>query len=372
MSHSDQPQTTDQDDQEQLTDQQIVERARQMDAFPEAEDYDPDANHQARIQGGMAPDDDTWNEFGIALRPLLVDGHDIGKRVLMRNGKPLEVVSDRYKVLPHERLAVVADEIADELGMVKWDQFDGDWYIEMDQHIIMDDDGRRMHALYAQPDPVEIGDDDDEIHIGFAVHNSIDSSLGFNVGLFTFRHACANMVWMGVNGDGMGFDDRDVVAHYGHKHTKGLNVEYDTLKAQIEQTLYHADTVSEAYRNWREEYVSVEDALALLEEAESGRLADSDLPEWLQTAQEQLENARENVAENESISEENQDELSQEATEGIVRQNLPGTETRWQTYNGLTAEIWHSDSTQDTSKQRKMKAVHNVFQPDAGGDVEIR
>lgn len=351
------------------TDEEILEKAQQFNAFPEPEDYDPEANHNAEILGGQATEADRWDEFGLALRPIRHNGVDTDKRALLRNGKFIEVVSDQYKVLPHERLAVIADEVADELGLVRWDQFgdDEDWFIKMDKHIIMDDEGRRMHALYAKPDPVDVGDGD-EIHMGVAVHNSIDRSLGFNVGLFTFRHACANMVWMGVNGEGMNFDDREVVAHHSHKHTKGLTVMPEHLYAVTKGTLTYSDTVYDAYDAWTDEYTTVDDARQLVELVERGSFPQRNLPEWLQNAYDTIEEVRERREENEELT-----PLDEDQEDTIYRSHLPGTDTRWDTYNDLTESIWHSDTTQDTSKQRKMKVVHRAFDPSAGrDDITIR
>jgi len=365
-------------DTETYSDKDILDKASKFDAFPEAEDYDPMRNAftDVTVAGPSHEHGEEWRQFGLALRPILWGDNDTGKRVLCRNGKFIQVVSDRYKVLPHERLAVIADDVASDLGMVEWDQFGDadDWYITMDDHIIMSREGRRMHALYAQPDPVPIGEDD-EIHIGMAVHNSIDGSLGFNVGLFTFRHACANMVWMGVNADGMDFDDREVVAHHSHKHTKGLSVKPGELRATMEQTLFFTENVTEAYQQWREEYVSVEDALGLLDRAESGQLAVDDLPEWVQAGSEAIDNAQQTIDSEESINDDavaDDGTLTDEAKRGLMRTQLPGTQSRWATYNDLTESIWHSDSTQDTSKRRKMKAVHSVFEPSSSGEVTIR
>jgi hypothetical protein len=316
-----------------------------------APDHDPDAIGGATLTAGEPVQ--TWSQYGLEMVPIKMDGRDTGRRLIRRNGTFIADVTDRYQLLPNERAVAVADDVADDLGAVPWGQFDGDWFIEMDDHVVMDNDGRRVHALYAWDDPVDIaaGDDEtDEIQFGFAVHNSIDASLGFHVGLFTFRHACANMVWMGVHDDGMAFDDREVVVQEMQKHTAGLEVDYDALKARVKGVLTLTDTIDQRYRSWRTQFITPDDVLDIID-----RFPKSDLPSWAASLAESLDDAREN----ETLG-------GEQDVERFVRSEMPATETVWDTYNDLTESVWHSPNTSDATKQRKMKQVHAVFSPADG------
>lgn len=326
-----------------------------------ADDYDIDdlyadpVNHvltgeEAKIEPGEP--EQQWPDYGLEMVPVEYNGEDTGRRLLLRDGDFLKVVSDRYKILPNERAAGAAEKAAERLGAVPFEEFSGDWYIPLDDHIFQDDDGRRVHALYAWDDPVDVSAPDepeDTIQFGFAVHNSIDTSLGFQVSLFTFRHACANMTHMGLNGRGMDFDDREVVAHSSRKHTSGLDVDIDALVERIENTMLLAETVEEKYRAWRDEFVTVRQAKELAE-----RFPKKDLPEWIRDALEAIERAEEN----EQLEEVEDPEGFRDS---IFRSEMPASETVWDTYNAVTQSVTHSDRGNDRTRLNKHRDLHRVF-----------
>lgn len=313
----------------------------------QAPDYDPTAIGTADLDAGVSTQ--VWEQYGLELVPVKLNGQDTGRRLILRNGEFIADVTNRYQLLPNERAVHAADAVANELGAVPFSDFGGDWFIPLEDHVVMDEEGRRVHALYAWDDPVTLENGDD-IQMGFAVHNSIDASLGFHVGLFTFRNACANMVWMGVHDDGMAFDDRDVVVNGMRKHTSGLEVDNDALRARVKNVLLLADEVSETYDAWREQFVTEEHIDALIT-----RFPYDDLPPWLQGVADALDKAREN------------DSLTEDFTsEDLIRSEMPATESVWTTYNDLTASVWHDPDTSDRTKAKKMKDIHRVFPPAAG------
>lgn len=323
--------------------------------LPTASDYDPEAIGTAELEAGDP--EQIWEEFGLELVPVLHDGEDTGRRFVRRNGKYVADVSERYKLLPNERAVAAANEVARDLGATPFHDFEGDWYVTLDDHVFQDEDRRRVHALYAWDDPVDIGEDD-PVQFGFAVHNSIDGSMSFEVGLFTFRHGCANMVLMGARGRGMNFDSRDVVQHSTHAHTSGLEVDTDNLKSRIKTMLTFVDEVEETYRAWREQFLSRDEVLDLLDRLDKGQLTTDDLPAWLADIQETVEDAEENEQLGEEAPWENRAEL--------VAAEMPEAANTWDTYNTMTEAIWHSATTNDRSKRQKMKDVHRVLQPAEG------
>lgn len=326
-----------------------------QEGLPEADDYDPSVIGTAQLTAGPATQ--TWPDYGLELVPVHMDGTDTGRRLIRRNGDYIADVSDDYHLLPNEQAVAAANQAADNLGAVPFHDFDGDWYVELDDHVFQDTERRRVHALYAHNDPVDVTGDGDTIQFGIAVHNSIDSSLTFQVSLFTFRHACANMVFMGQNGQGMGFDDRTVIAHESRKHTKGLEVDVEGLQARIENMLVFTDDVTDTYRAWTGQFITVEHIEALIR-----RFPHADLPAWIQDIADTLETA----AENESLDGE-RTELTRDERRDIIRSGMVN-DTVWDTYNSLTESVWHSETTADTTKQRKMKDIHRVFPPTAGSD----
>ena len=315
-----------------------------------------------------------WSDYALEILPLYVDGEDTGRRFIMRNGNVLGDVSDRYRLVPNEEVVAAADDIAQQMGAEPFHEFGGDWYVKLQNNVFMDDEGRRAHALYAWDDPVEIGHGD-EVQLGFGVHNSIDGSMGLRVGLFTFRHACANMVFMGLNRDGMSFDSRDVLKHSSKKHTHGLEI--SELKAWIEDTVGYGQYVIDAYRRWNDRELQTEEALELIDMVRNRRLSvNNDVPEWIQDAVEYVEDLEEKLAEgqkdvngNDAVGENG---LTHEHVAGIAEAHIPQATTAWDTYNDLTESIWHNDSTNDQSKLNKMRQTHKVFDPSpVADDIEV-
>lgn len=320
--------------------------------------YKPEMLGATDFEAGEA--EQTWDDYCIELVPIMANGRDTGQRAIMRNGEFLSMVSEQYRLLPNEHAVSVADEIADDLGAVPFNEFGGDWYIKLDEHVFQDPEGRRAHALYAWDDPVDLSGNGETVQLGFAVHNSIDASMGFRVGLFTFRHACANMVFMGINRSGMGFDQRDVVEFAEQRHTMGLDVE--NLRAFIEDTIQFGPTVIDAYQRWMGEELTTDRAMGLLEQARKGYLSRRyDLPEWLSEAYDVIEETEERARENEQLAEQFDGGLPADVRANIVEAKMPTSEGVWDTYNDLTANIWHNDSTSDQTKIRKMRRVHDAF-----------
>lgn len=339
------------------------------EGLPEADDYDPDALGTVETRAG-APEQE-WPAFGLELVPIeyrsstVGDWSDTGRRFVQRNGEYVADVSSDYKLLPNERLIGVANDVADDLGAIPFHEYDGEWFVELDDHVFQNPDRTRVHGVYAWRDG-DVGGD--EISYGFAVHNSIDGSLGFSVGLFTFRHACKNMVFMGTRGSHEDRalrveSEREIKNRTEHAHTSGLAVEADELEAVIKSTLTLVDDVHETYRAWFRKHLTPEDVRDLLRRAENSQLAYGDLPEWVTEAHDEIEavHSEEYADEDESMPWERQAE--------IIEAEMPEAETVWETYNDLTANIWKTGSSNDTTRRGKMKDIHRVFDPVEYGDT---
>lgn len=338
--------------------------------LPEADDYDPDALGTVETRAGEPEQE--WPQFGLELVPVEFrsknedDWTDTGRRFVQRNGKYVADVSDEYKLLPNERLIGVANKVADDLGAIPFHEYDGDWFVELDDHVFQNPERTRVHGVYSWRED-DVGGDD--MSYGFAVHNSIDGSLGFSVGLFTFRHACANMVFLGAKGgrEQMALrveEEREVVNRTEHAHTSGLAVEEDELAAVIKSTLTLVDDVHSTYQEWVGEHLTVEDVRDLLRRAESGSLAFGDLPEWVQEANDAIGE----VYEEEYADEDEQMPWERQAE--IIEAEMPSAETVWSTYNDLTNNIWHSGNSGDTTRRGKMRDIHRVFDPAEHGSQE--
>lgn len=380
--------------------------------MPDADEYDTDSLGNAMIRAG---DPDQQHEaYGLETvpveyaRPLGQDEdasasksnveadremgvmwEDTGRRLVRRNGQYVSDVSSRFKLVPNERVVAAANKAAKRLGAIPFHEYgdsDDDWYIQLDDHVFQDTKRHRVHALYAWDDPVEIGDDGDTVQFGFAVHNSIDGSQSFEVGLFSFRHACANMVTMGVNGQGQNWDDRDVYAHTEKRHTASLDVDVDELAAIIEGVMTFADDVKEGYSKWRQQFITPEQVVSLID-----RMPAKDLPDWMaesyrgtpddeeeedmgpEPVKDRLEAAREQKAldahaDADSVAEVDAEDVSlpNDRVESIVEDARPDDETAWDTYNSITESVWHDPGSSDKTKDRKFSKLHRAMPPAEG------
>jgi len=371
------------------------------EGLPKREEYSADLGNAA-IRAGEATI--SHPEYGLEMVPIEYKTPDVGsasadnivdesdgdsawidtnRRLVRRNGDFVADVSQRFHLLPNEKVVSAANRAARDLGAVPFHEFDGDWYINLDDHVFQDADRHRVHALYAWDDPVDVSGDDepeDLIQFGFAVHNSIDASMAFEVGLFTFRHACANMVTMGVDASGMSFDDREVVAHTKRAHTESLELNPDDLAAVIKNVMVFAEDIREGYEAWRDQIIDYEMVEGLID-----RLPKKDLPDWIAvrdsdvpTVEHEFENARErkaierhdSIADDEDLDLSDIDvtdvELSDEEKQSIVADHRPDDESVWETYNSVTESVWHDSGTGDRTKDRKFSKLHRVMEPAPG------
>lgn len=329
--------------------------------LPNAGDYDPDAIGTAELSAGRPTQ--KFEEFGLELVPVLHSGEDTGQRIVRRNGDFLSTVSDEYKLLPNERAVQAANKVAMELDAVPFHEFDGDWFATLDDHVFQDPERRRVHAVYAW-DKGMIGTD--EMEYGFAVHNSIDGSLSFSVGLFSFRHACANMVFMGTRSNRGAFaegveEERQIMSEDRHRHTKGLDVDLEQLAQRIKGTLTYVDAIHDTYQQWIERRLTPKEVGGLIDS-----LPDKDLPPWMIEIHEELKE----MAAEEEVDE--PAELPWDDQAEVIEAKLHQAESAWKSYNSITENLWKRGDAQDTTRRDKMRKVHRVMNPGDSQGVSLR
>lgn len=354
------------------------------EGLPTADDYDPDALGTVQTRAGEPEQE--WPQFGLEAVPIEYrsrnvggDGEweDTGRRAIMRNGEFVSDVSQDYKLLPNERLVHTANDVARELGAEPFHEFDGDWYVELDDHVFQNEDRTRVHGLYAWQED-DVGGD--EMSYGFAVHNSIDGSLGFSVGLFTFRHACANMVFMGTGGSheqrALNVEsEREVVNKTTHQHTKGLAVEEEELRQVIMGTLTMVDDVHHTYEQWVSDHITPEIVRDIIQRPS---IAKKDVPNWIADTRNKDEREDDDSYDlltslekaTEAQTDEEDEELPWEEQKKIIEAEIPDGTTKWEFYNDLTANLWKDGSSGDTTRRAKMKDLHRVMDPVEAGDTD--
>ncbi len=266
--------------------------------------------------------DNTWREYGIATAPLEFDSKPSGFNALMKDGKLVTIVGSYYRVLPNEEAVKVADAAAKMAKLVPFDEFTGDWFCRMNDHVIIDKEGKRMHALYAINKPYQVGGD--KMHLGVGIHNSIDGTTAFGAGIFTFRHACSNMVLAGTRNWKMAFDQRKTIDYVYKRHTVSMDPVVGQLKTVILALMEKAHMIIENYEDMARTKLTVDFAQKL----KDSRLPDKVLPDYIATDEEKLK-------------------------------TVPNI-TAWQTYNDITAAIWHNAKTDLKTKEHHFNVLHQL------------
>lgn len=273
---------------------------------------------------GVRDIDQTWEQYGLEQAKLDWMGEKIPYKAIVKNDNCVAIVSDKYKVLPNEEAVKLADEVATEVGAVPFHEFGGDWFTRVDKHVFGDEEGRKVHALYAFDEPVNIGGND-TIQLGFGVHNSIDGSMGFSCGAFTFRNACANMVFMGSVMRGrayeMRFDERHTISYVYHRHSKDLVAAKQEIAASMKDVIERGYEILDMYRKWKEVKLN-----SVIADALEEKIPQKYVPEYLQ--------AKTRVAQ------------------------LPSV---WSAYNDITQAIWHNNDTGYDTKKSLFDTTHTVL-----------
>jgi hypothetical protein len=267
-----------------------------------------------------------WECYGLVEAPILYNGELSDFKAIIRDGRLLTITGIDYKLLPNEEVIKIADQVAEALGAKPFNQFEGEWYCKLKSHIIWNKKQTQVHCLYAFPDHIGDVGDNDTIHWGFSVHNSIDRSMGFGVGCFTFRHACSNMVFMAFKGYETEFDERKALAWVYNKHTLNFKTTVEDLSRKILKVVDKGRQVLEIYRRMRLEKINED----LLRKISASPLPRKLLPDYVP------EDPREQIF------------------------SVPDY-TKWECYNDLTAAIWHNAKTDIQSKRYQFNIVHNIF-----------
>lgn len=297
---------------------------------------------EKQVNWGISRVDNTWNKYNMREEYLTRDGKDTGCKSIVKDDANVAILKEDYKLLPNEEMVAVADDVATLLGAVPFDKFTGDWFCRTDKHVFLTGENKAQgHALYSFNQPVDIGGGD-MINIGFALHNSIDGSMGFSVGTYTFRHQCSNMVFMGYRGKGMKFDDREVLAHVYKKHSKNLDIDRVALANIVKAVVAKGQDILEQYRQWKNEELKIDIAKRLVK-----RLPKKYIPEYISVTEAEM-------------------------LDGTVQTKveLLKAPTIWETYNDITQVIWHNSDTQYSSKKGQFDSLHQALKLKLGGKIE--
>ena len=264
----------------------------------------------------------TWDRYGLAETPILFNGAKTPYKAITRENKLVTILGNGYKVLPNEEAVKIADEAAEMAGLVPFHEFSGEWFQRMEKHVIYDKDQARVHALYASNKHYDVNGE--KMHIGVGVHNSIDGTTAFGCGIFTFRHACANMVLAGTRKYTQQFDQRKTIEYIYQRHTASLNPVTGDLKNKILTVMDRANEIISTYQRMATEKATQQ----LIERLRKSRLSAKVLPDYVAKPEEAIP---------------------------------PADLTQWQLYNDITAAIWHNAKAGLRTKQHRFNVLHQII-----------
>lgn len=191
-------------------------------------------------------------DFPVGLRPLFYPCEDSFREVPHRmavvredTGEPIATVSDRYTLVPHQRILDVVDQAIDphEVGPVP-------------RGIFVDRKGARMRALFKFPTlarPVTVGDD---ICPCLKIQNTYDGTSRIAIHIGAFRFVCTNLA---VGGGGT-FAGGFMSVHAGE-------IPIEKVADQLATYLAGFETIVRLYRFWAgtdldsERFTSILDAV---------------------------------------------------------------------------------------------------------------
>jgi len=145
------------------------------------------------------------NKYGIKRYALYMNKQPINRHIITiqhPNGKEefVSIVSSNYKIIPNEVVLDITNEVIQEWRANPFNFDKPTWfktYSYYSEHDYIITDGIRLYAFYSLG-KAEI-QPDDFVEYGILILNSIDGSMRFGCGGFTYRYICHNMVTIMAN-----------------------------------------------------------------------------------------------------------------------------------------------------------------------------
>jgi hypothetical protein len=180
-------------------------------------------------------------DFPVSLRPIFVskdDGYHVvpHRRAVVRedSGMPISVLSDRYSLVPHQRILDIVEEAIRPLDVGP-----------VPRGIFVDRGGARMRALFKFPSlakPVVAGD---TICPCLKIQNTYDGTSRISIHIGAFRVVCTNLA---VGGGGV-FAGGFMSVHAGE-------IPIQEVAAQLASYLTSFEAIVALYRAWTEEVLT--------------------------------------------------------------------------------------------------------------------
>ena len=240
-------------------------------------------------------------------------------RLVWRKGEFVAAVGSFYKLVPLEESKELVSEAISQLGL---------------REVKVEETKTRLYVFHLDKREFNFKDGS-RVSIGIYTLNSIDGSTRIAFDLFTYRDICKNVAMLAINKLAKGATlselkkvvkdhrgenaDFGPVAHLNATHTNKGVLEWQKFRNKISSLLRLGEKVIEIYRRWEE--------LKLAEE-EAQKLAESRIPKKILK------------------------DVGFEFNKEGELEDYP-KESLWNVYNGLTQQIWHSNTN--------IKTKHHLF-----------
>jgi hypothetical protein len=269
-----------------------------------------------QITGGEAST--KWvQDYGIEKIPILLNKEATKSHILAKNGKFVAVVGDHYRVLPNELAIQIANESAEMSNLRAFSEFGGNDGARMEgqSHVLMN--RWKVHAMYDSGRDVDI--EGDKVKLGLSVHNSIDGSMGFGVGIFTYRFTCSNMAFAGFKG----YEAQGKTLEWIYsRHTESLTGAIDALKDKMVMIMEKVHLIADSYDAMSKAQATEE----LINKIKASKISKKILPEYCTAEELQVTDLSE-----------------------------------WNVYNDITEAIWHNGKSNLDTKITQFGHLHRIM-----------
>lgn len=290
-----------------------------------------------------------WKQYGIKSMNLIYNGIPTQRQMIVRDGEPIEVFTDRYQLLPNQEMLQIADKMATVFKAKPAHLAPRDWFVmKPKDHVIYNKNQTQCAAIYLFDAKYEVAKDD-FVKLGFVCRNSIDGTTAFSVAAFDFRTICENMMmhiasaqmFQNARGDYLGLADSQLEKIRNHqtqtiaaivkKHTQKLQPEF--VQASFQTVIEKAKEILKHYRQMTKLKMTQEKAQRILDV----------MPTSVSTSLEWLEG--------------NYD------TDKWKIKKVPSGLTDWDAFNSITETLTKGKKLSFKSTLKYMKKTDQIFAP---------
>lgn len=168
---------------------------------------------------------DEFPQYNLQAERIVRNGKPTNYQLIVKDNEVVQSFTKNYKVIPNEIVEDVANEIAENHGLIPASKMDKSWQFRNS----MPDTfyGRKngvitaMTSVFVNPEPVNMGtkDNPDNLCFGISISNSIDGSQSLKGAGFSFRQVCGNQGHHGFSQATMTLANEEQIRNVGRFST---------------------------------------------------------------------------------------------------------------------------------------------------------